>query len=290
MAILEPNLAEKQGVIYVVATPIGNLEDISARALSILANVDFIAAEDTRHSQRLLTHYQISQKLVSLHEHNEYEKSHDLLNKILAGENMALISDAGTPLISDPGQHFIQAAVSLGIKIIPIPGACAAITALSAAGLNTKTFYFAGFLPAKSSHRKDVLHLLKNQSGTIILYEAPHRLLESLQDMLHVFGEHREIAVAKELTKQHEQIQKGSVQTLIAYFNDHPDKVRGEFVILIGEAEITEESNQDKTLQAEQLAVLLKNLPLKQAVQIYCELFAGAKNEIYELALGMKNS
>jgi len=199
-------VSNQPGTIYLVATPIGNLEDISPRALRILAEVDLIAAEDTRHSAKLLRHFGIDTPVTAYHEHNEREKATDLVKQVSAGKNLALISDAGTPLVNDPGFHLLRAARDAAVLLVPIPGACAAITALSASGLPTDSFLFAGFPPAKAGTRKNFFGARSRLDATLIFYESPHRIVESLQDMSQIFGDDRNAVVARELTKKFETI------------------------------------------------------------------------------------
>src|SRR5215208_3969204 len=199
------------GLLYVVATPIGNLQDMSLRAIEILKQVDVILAEDTRHATKLLNHYSIQKPMISMHEFNENKKMHSILERVHEGKSVALISDAGTPLISDPGFPLVREARKQGINISPIPGPCAAIAALSAAGLPTDRFSFEGFLPAKSEARIDYLNQLKHEKRTLIFYEAPHRLMACLNAMAEVYGKHHHIVVARELTKKYESILDGSL-------------------------------------------------------------------------------
>jgi 16S rRNA (cytidine1402-2'-O)-methyltransferase len=220
------------GVLYLVATPIGNLEDITYRAVRTLREVDLIACEDTRHTRHLLDHYKISRPLVSYHEHNEQPRAEELVAKLLAGTNVALVSDAGMPLVSDPGYRLAAAAISAGISVVPIPGPSAVITALAAAGLATDAFYFGGFLPAKSGQRARTLESLREQSATLVFYEAPHRILETLSDVEKILGP-RPVVVARELTKLHEEFLRGSPSEVRAALESRPS-VKGEITLLIG--------------------------------------------------------
>lgn len=225
------------GTLYVVATPIGNLEDITYRAVRTLAEVSRIACEDTRHTRRLLDHYGINRPAVSYHEHNERERTEDLLDLLRSGEDIALVSDAGTPLISDPGYRIVEAAVREGIRVIPLPGPAAFVTALAASGLPTDSFYFGGFLPARSGQRRRTLEALGELGCVLIFYEAPHRLLEALADMDVVFGK-RTVVVSRELTKLHEEFSRGTAADLLTVFTGRG--VKGEITILVdkpGEAE-----------------------------------------------------
>jgi 16S rRNA (cytidine1402-2'-O)-methyltransferase len=217
------------GTLYIVATPIGNLEDITLRALRVLKEVDLIACEDTRHTRKLLTHYQISKPTVSYHEHNERERGSELIEKLEAGQNIALVSDAGTPLISDPGFWVVRAAIDRRITVVPIPGPSAVVTALTAAGFPSDEFAFVGFLPARRAARRARLNQLSGIQSTLILYEAPHRIKETIEDLREAFGD-RECVVARELTKLHEQFLRGSLSEF-----ELPDgAARGEIVLLIG--------------------------------------------------------
>src|SRR3989338_4265633 len=277
---------QRIGILYVVATPIGNLKDITLRAIEVLKSVDRIAAEDTRHSKRLLDHFSIQKPTLSLHEFNERQQIKKLITFLEAGESIALLSDAGTPLISDPGFCLVRAMREAGMKVSPIPGPCAAIAALSAAGLPTDKFIFEGFLPAKREACRHHLEKLFHETRTIIFYEAPHRLLSLLQIMGEVFGSERKAAIARELTKIHETILTADLKSLIQELNSHPETVRGEIVILLQGAH---ENNQAHTMQSEAvLDLLLKELPLKQAVMLASEITGERKNVLYEKALAKK--
>jgi len=220
------------GTLYLVATPIGNLADITHRALQVLKDVDLIACEDTRHTHKLLTHYHITTKTISYHEHNEQQRAADLIERLKQGTNIAVVSDAGTPSISDPGFRLVRAAIENEIPIVPVPGPSALITALIAAGLPTDEFFFAGFLPARTSARRARLTELQSVPGTLIFYEAPHRLAETLKDAYEILGE-REAVVARELTKLHEEIRRGRLSELTAAYAEKKQDIRGEIVVLI---------------------------------------------------------
>ena len=280
-------LDNKLGTLYVVATPIGNLQDITLRAIEILKKVDRIAAEDTRHSMSLLKHYSISKPSLSLHEFNEREQLDVLLQYLKQGESIALISDAGTPLISDPGFHLVKEAKEIGIEVIPIPGACAAIAALSAAGLPTDKFIFEGFLPAKSEARHHALEKLSAEERTLIFYEAPHRLLPTLQAMIEIFGDNRRAVIARELTKIHETILHAELKDLYEQFTTKAQTVRGEIVILVaGSKKQKSETNEISSERV--LDILLAELPLKQAVFLASQITEVRKNILYEKALAKK--
>ena len=216
------------GKLYLVATPIGNLEDITLRAINVLKNVDLIAAEDTRHTLKLLNHLEISKPMISCHRHNENEKLNKIIEKLKEGKNIAIVSDAGTPGISDPGEEVVKEAIKENIQIIPVPGACAAINALIASGIDTKEFYFLGFLPLNKKLRKEKLDEIKNINKTIILYEAPHKILNTINDLENIL-ENRQIVFAREITKIHEEFIRGTIKELKAKV----ENPKGEFVIII---------------------------------------------------------
>ena len=219
------------GTLYVVSTPIGNLEDITSRAIRVLGEVDLIACEDTRHTHKLLQHYGISTKTISYHEHNEQERSGELIDLLLRGTNVAVVSDAGTPGISDPGFRLVRLAVAKQVQVVPIPGPSALVTALVASGLPTDEFFFGGFLPARSGARQTRLNELRSVPGTLIFYEAPHRLAATLKDAFEILGE-REAVVARELTKLHEEIARGRLSELAARFSS-AETARGEIVLIV---------------------------------------------------------
>lgn len=279
---------EKLGTLYVVATPIGNLKDMTLRGIEILKQVDRIAAEDTRHAGPLLKHYSIEKPMLSLHEFNERERMSIVMDYLHEGESIALISDAGTPLINDPGFHLVRFARQQGVPVVPVPGACAAITALSVAGLPTDRFTFEGFLPAKSEARKHKLQALLHESRTMIFYEAPHRLLNALEDMAEIFGGDRVAVVARELTKVHESILQADLASLIAYYTENDSKQRGEIVLLV--KGIEEEAQATREVVPEMvLEILLAELPLKQAASLASKITGERKNVLYELALAKKS-
>jgi len=271
------------GVLYIVATPIGNLGDISLRAIDTLKQVDLIAAEDTRHSMRLLNHLGISKKLISLHEHNEHSRVASMLENLLAGMDIALISDAGTPLISDPGYTLVKAVTGAGIKVCPVPGASSIIAALSGSGLATDKFTYLGFLPQKNVDRIARLKMMKEQKGTLILLESSHRierLLEQLDEVLPL----NMIVVAKELTKLHERFLSGIAAELIEKFRQDPALCKGEFVVLIDNP-VIEDEDPDNQDDIKLLKLLLSELPLKKAVQLATRISGKKKNYLYQLAL-----
>ena len=273
--------------LYVVATPIGNLDDLSQRAIAVLQQVDKIAAEDTRHSASLLKHYLIKKPMLSLHNFNERERVSAILDALRAGESIALISDAGTPLISDPGYHLVRAVRAANFRVVPIPGACAAIAALSAAGLPTDKFMFEGFLPAKAEARRQQLLRLQKEPRTLVFYEAPHRLLPTLQAMIEVFSGEREVVVARELTKLYESILQLPLAEMLAYYTAHPERCKGEVVMVLAGAR---EAATDQVELERILTILLASLPLKQAANLAAELTGERKNDVYALALQLKPS
>ncbi len=280
------SLATGIGSLYIVATPIGNRDDITLRALHILKSVDLILAEDTRHSIQLLSSLGIKNNLSSLHAHNENEKSKNIINQLLEGKSIALISDAGTPLISDPGFPLVKLAREHEIPVIPIPGPCALITALSAAGVPCDSFLFLGFLPAKQTARKSKLESMQNETHTVIFYESTHRIMECLDDLDAVYGQHCELVIAKELTKTFERYISGTIMDVKAWFLAEYGHTKGEFVVIIPPRPTPEAKHSHEAL----LSVLLEELPLKQAVSIACKLTKGNKNELYETALKLKQA
>ncbi|SFK30938.1 16S rRNA (cytidine(1402)-2'-O)-methyltransferase [Methylophaga sulfidovorans] len=274
------------GQLFIVATPIGNLADFSARAVEVLKSVDVIAAEDTRHSKYLLQHYAIQTSTISLHEHNEQQRSDALCQRLLAGESVALISDAGTPLISDPGYRLVTTVREAGIRVTPVPGSCALITALSASGLASDRFSFEGFLPAKSSARKQVMESLKSDARTLIFYESPRRLLAALEDAVLIFGEQRQACLARELTKLHETIETRPLIELIEWVKADDNQQRGECVLLIGGSQ--HEATADEQEVNRLLQILLTELPVKKAAAMVANITGGSKNEAYQLALKLQ--
>lgn len=276
------------GTLYVVATPIGNFEDFTRRAEQTLKNSQIIAAEDTRHSGHLLSAYSINTPTTACHDHNEGQKVPELIARMQQGEHISLISDAGTPLISDPGFRLVRAAHEAGIRVVPIPGACAAISALSASGLPSDRFSFEGFLPAKTHARKQTLEELKKDTRTLIFYEAPHRIVDSLIDCVEVLGRDRDACMAREITKTFETIKKATLGELLAFVQSDSNQERGEIVLVIGgfnaEQEVENTEATDKLLKR-----LLKDLPVKPAAQLAAELTGLKKNELYQRALQLKD-
>ncbi len=272
------------GQLYVVATPIGNLGDLSPRARTILANVSCVAAEDTRHTRQLLQAFGIDTPLVSLHEHNEAAKSGELIDRLLSGESLALVSDAGTPLISDPGFDLIALARQRKITVIAVPGPCAAVAALSVAGLPTDRFLFEGFLPAKSTARRAHLQSLANETRTLVFYEAPHRVRDVLADLASVLGAQRPASVSRELTKRFETTYSGSLSELAELAIHDDNFARGEIVIVVAGA--THQESDAVALDAEQLLrALLEELSPAQAAKIAAKISGAKRNDLYNLAL-----
>ena len=269
------------GTLYLVATPIGNLDDITLRAIKVLQDVDIIAAEDTRHSLKLLNHLNISKPLISYHRHNEEIKSDLLINNLLEGKNIAIISDAGTPVISDPGHEIVKVAIENNIKVTPIPGACALITALISSGLDTSEFTFIGFLPLNKKNRKEKLEEVKKSANTIILYEAPHKLLSTLQD-LNSFLENRKIVLARELTKIHEEFISGTAKELLSKL----ENPKGEFVIIIEKNENIQNNNLDflnaLSLEEHYNFYINQGLSKNEAIKKIAKDKNVNKNEIYK--------
>lgn len=277
------------GTLFVVATPIGNLDDLSPRARKVLSSVQLIAAEDTRHSGKLLQLIGCNTPMLSLHEHNEQQRSVELLQRLQQGQDVALISDAGTPLISDPGYNLVNELTQHGIRVIPIPGACAAIAALSIAGLPTTRFVFEGFLVAKASKRRERLRELLHEERTLVFYEAPHRCQETLNDMVAVLGGERRIAVCRELTKLHETSYYGDLASLAARASEDPNLSRGELVFVVAGAEPA--ASEAVAIDAEKLlSLLLEELPASQAAKLTARITGGDRAKLYELAVQRKRA
>lgn len=273
--------------LFVVATPIGHLDDITYRAIDILKSVSIIAAEDTRTSAQLLKHFNITTPLTACHEHNESNKIEVLIQRLLNGENMALISDAGTPLISDPGFKLVRAAQERNIRVVPVPGACAAIAALSSVGLPSDRFSFEGFLPSRQSQRLIQLEKLKDETQTLIFYEAPHRILESVKDMAQVFGADRAVGFAREITKTFETIKKMTLAELVQFIEADHNQQKGEIVLVIGGAIAEKDLDQEKLDQL--LTRLLQDLSVKAASQLAADLTGIKKKVAYQRALELSN-
>ena len=278
-------MTDLTGILYIVATPIGNLQDITQRALDTFTQVDLIAAEDTRHSGLLLSHYGIKKPFFALHDHNEQEKAHILVEKLKQGSNIALISDAGTPLISDPGFHLVRQCREAGIRVVPLPGACAAITALCASGIASDRFCFEGFLPAKNKARKDKLENIAEEDRTLIFYESTHRILDTLEDMQSVLGGERYIVLAREITKTWETITGNTIKNLREWLLEDPNRTKGEMVLIV-EGKPKSDNNEEISPQAvKALELIAEELPLKKAAAIVAELYGYKKNALYQFGL-----
>ncbi|ATA25608.1 16S rRNA (cytidine(1402)-2'-O)-methyltransferase [Brenneria goodwinii] len=269
--------------LYIVPTPIGNLGDITQRALAVLQSVDLIAAEDTRHTGLLLQHFAINARLFALHDHNEQQKADSVLAKLQDGQSIALVSDAGTPLINDPGYHLVRRCREAGIRVVPLPGACAAIAALSAAGLPSDRFCYEGFLPAKTKARKDTLRELQEEARTLIFYESTHRLLDSLQDMADVLGPQRYVVLAREITKTWESIYGAPVGELLAWVREDENRRKGEMVLIVEGHKADAEALPAEALRT--MSLLQKELPLKKAAALAAEIHGVKKNALYKYAL-----
>jgi 16S rRNA (cytidine1402-2'-O)-methyltransferase len=289
--IIERTGLPAAGTLYVVATPIGNLNDLSPRACDTLKNCDLIAAEDTRHTGILLKHFRIGTPQLSLHDHNEGARAIDIIALLREGKSVALVSDAGTPAVSDPGFELVRAVAAEGINVIAIPGPCAAIAALSIGALPTDRFCFEGFLPARGAARKLRLKALEREARTLVIYEAPHRVRETLQDCVAAFGAARPAAAVREATKLHETTYRGSLQALLDRSGTDADFSRGEIVLLIGGAAQAQSGDEDSEAQArldKVLTALMAELPLKQAARLAAQITGARDNEAYKRALFLK--
>lgn len=289
MAQFEEGLTmhDQSGTLYVVATPIGNLDDMSQRVRSTLSSVDCILAEDTRHSGRLLSAMNITTPVQAFHDFNEASRVEAVIERLQNGEEIALISDAGTPLISDPGYKLVVAAHTEAIRVCPVPGPCALVAALCVAGLPTDRFCFEGFLPAKSASRVNTLKSLANETRTMIFYESPHRIEACIADMIAVFGRTRPVTLAREITKLHETVLHGTLATLSAQIEADSNQARGEIVLVVKGCEslATESHTQ---LATSLLTELLPTMPVKQAVQIAVKIIELPKNQVYQMALELQ--
>jgi 16S rRNA (cytidine1402-2'-O)-methyltransferase len=269
--------------LYIVATPLGNMSDITYRAIEILKGVDLIAAEDTRHSGKLLSYYQISKPMFSLHDHNERQRGSVLIEKIKAGQSVALISDAGTPLISDPGYHLVNECREAGVDVVPIPGACAAITALSAAGLPSDRFSFEGFLPVKEKAKAEKLASLIEETQTMIFYESPRRIEDTVKHIINIMGAERKLVIARELTKMFESYYVLPAAEMLAWLNKDTNHCRGEFVLMVAGASKDQDVLSMEAIKT--LTLLKKELPLKKAAAITAEIYNLKKNDLYKWGL-----
>jgi 16S rRNA (cytidine1402-2'-O)-methyltransferase len=267
----------------VVATPIGNLEDISARALDSLARADAIAAEDTRVTAHLLEHHHLQAKLIAVHEHNERQSAERIVRELAQGKNIALVTDAGTPGIADPGASVVARVRAAGFRVVPIPGPNAAVAALSAAGVPDGPFVFFGFLPAKSAARRKALALLRDSPYTLVFYEAPHRIVECVQDLAAVLGADRALVVARELTKVFEEIQRCRLGEAQAWLGEDPDRRRGEFVLIVEGTKAQATSVDWEPV----LSALLSEMPLARAVRLTCRITGAKRNAVYPRALSL---
>lgn len=274
------------GTLYIVATPIGNLSDISQRAIDTLTQVDIIACEDTRHTKKLLSAFSITNKTFALHDHNERQKQDYIAELLSSGKNIALVSDAGTPLISDPGFHIVRFCRENGFNVSPIPGACAAISALSVAGLPTDRFSFEGFLPSKTGARKAVLSELAKEARTMVFYDAPRRAIDTVQDIVEVLGGDRTIVIAREITKTFETIYSDRAAIILDWLSQDPNQLKGEMVLIIEGA--PEKEGQISPEVEHTLKLLLNELPPKKACAIAAEIYGLNKKSLYELALSYK--
>ena len=286
--MLPHSSTDVSGTLYIVATPIGNLDDLSKRAKDTLEKASFIAAEDTRHTKKLLNYFNIEARLFSLHDHNEKDRAQYIAKLLDDGEDVALVSDAGTPLISDPGYHVVSYLRDLGYQVSPVPVPSAIITALCASGLPTDKFFFQGFLPAKSKSRKEVMASWKQQAGTTVFYESTHRIKDSISDLMDVFEDDVEIVLARELTKTFETFLKGKPSYILQRFEEDSNQVRGEFVVMLDYREETDADDNDQEAKRI-LEILLQDLPLKQASQLAAKITGLKKNYLYQIALQMQS-
>jgi 16S rRNA (cytidine1402-2'-O)-methyltransferase len=275
----------KSGTLYLVGTPIGNLEDITFRAIRTLQTVDLIAAEDTRHTGKLLQHFQITTPQISYHEHNKRSRQEELLDRLAKGETIALVTDAGMPGISDPGYELVKACIDRGISVIPIPGVTAAVTALAASGLPTDRFVFEGFLPSKTKEKRDHLNSLKNETRTLIFYEAPHRLPETLRELASILGENRQIVLARELTKIHEEFWRGTIEDAIALYTTNREP-KGEFTLVVAGSQTTENLVlSQEELKTELRQLIEQGMTRSQASRQLAPLTHLSRRQIYQLAV-----
>lgn len=274
-----------KGALYIVATPIGNLEDLSPRAKMVLDNVDLIVAEDTRHSKPMLNHFGIETKIRAYHDHNEREQTPKLIELLQQGQSIALISDAGTPLICDPGYHLLGAAHSENIKVIPVPGASAMASALSASGFSAEKFIFEGYLPAKQAARQTRMQALQTEERTMVFHEVPHRIIHFMEDSIDCFGASRQAVIAKEITKLHETIYRDSLENILLWLKEDAVRCKGEFVVVIQ----GEKTDQFDSAEAKKiLQILLKDHSVKEAAKLTSEIMQGSRNDIYKLAMQLK--
>jgi len=275
------------GTLYIVATPIGNLSDISSRALSVLTQVDIIACEDTRHTQRLLSAHAIKNKTLSMHDHNERQRQDYIAQLLQEGKSIALVSDAGTPLISDPGFHLVRHCRSLNLAVSPIPGACAAISALSVAGLPTDRFSFEGFLPSKSGARQSTLLSLISEPRTMVFYDAPRRAIDTIKDIVITLGGKRYVVIARELTKTFETVYSDTAENLLTWLEQDPNQLKGEMVLIIEGYKADPDEISAEVVNT--LKLLLAEMKPKKACAIVAEIYGVKKNALYDIALSLKD-
>lgn len=286
MSQQHPQADQEHGTLYIVATPIGNLGDISQRALDILTEVDVIACEDTRHTQKLLSAFSIKNKTLAIHDHNERQRQEQISSLLLEGKNVALVSDAGTPLISDPGFHVVRHCRQQGLKVSPVPGACAAISALSVAGLPTDRFAFEGFLPAKSTARQARLADVANETRTMVFYDAPRRAIDTVADIVEVLGGDRYVVIAREITKTFETIYSDSAENLLTWLQEDPNQLKGEMVLIIEGKPTSDDEIAPEVINT--LKLLLAEMKPKKACAIAAEIHGVKKNALYDIALSLK--
>ncbi|MDJ0675127.1 MAG: 16S rRNA (cytidine(1402)-2'-O)-methyltransferase [Calothrix sp. MO_167.B42] len=280
----------KPGTLYVVGTPIGNLEDMTFRGVRILQTVDLIAAEDTRHTGKLLQHFQIQTPQVSYHDHNRRSRIPELVQKLQIGQAIALVTDAGMPGISDPGYELVKACIDGNISVVPIPGASAVITALSAAGLPTDKFVFEGFLPAKTTQRRQQLELLKTETRTLVFYESPHRLKATLQDLGEIFGHQRQIVMARELTKFYEEFWRGAIAQAISYYQDREKQPQGEYTLVVAGTPPHQAQLSSAELTAELAHMISQGISRSQASRELAKMTSIPRRQLYQLALEIDTS
>lgn len=277
------NQTHQTARLYIVATPIGNLQDMTLRAIEVLKQVDLILAEDTRQTGKLLQHYQINKPIISAHQHNERRVVTRVLERLAAGDVLGLVSDAGTPLIRDPGQVVVQAVIDAGYPVIPIPGVSALTTALSVSGFSADRFLFEGFLPSKTGDRKRCLHALAQETRSLVFFESPHRITASLTDMITCFGEQRRVMVGREMTKLFETYLHGELGELLHRVTEDPNQRRGEFVIVVAGNPVQTNTNAFDAQTV--LEILLQELPSKQAASLAAKITGGRKNKLYQMAI-----
>jgi len=290
---MSDNKLALENALYVVATPIGNLGDITLRAIEVLKSASVIAAEDTRVTRVLLNHFGIKTRVLAVHEHNERNAADGLVNLLQQGDSVALVTDAGTPAVSDPGAVVVNAVRRAGFTVIPVPGASAVIAALSASGEGEHGFTFAGFLPSGTGDRKRALESWKSCTHALVFYETPHRIVEMVAALQEVFGEEREIVLAREITKKFESIHRVKLRDAVAWLAADANNIRGEFVVIVANASIGEplegKTAEDQALERT-LTILLEELPLKQAVAMAVKITGEKKNKVYDLALTLKEA